>query len=290
MANALAKFHERSGSESVLKRIAAALAATMAAAIGGTQVWAAAPENWGIGFQPAATDGAQQIQNFHDLLLYIIVAITIFVTLLLAYVMWRYRASRNPTPSQTTHSTVVEVLWTIVPVIILVVIAIPSFSLTYFLDRTAEPELTIKATGQQFLWIYEYPDDGGFSYFSTMKTEEQLEEGEPYLLAVDNPMVVPVGTNVQLLVTSADVIHSFGMPSFGLKTDAVKGRTNETWFNANEVGVYYGQCSEICGTNHPYMPIEIHVVSKEDYALWVAERQAEFGITPDDETSVAALD
>ena len=274
----------------MLKRIAAALTATMIPAIGGTPAWAGAPVDWSIGFQEPATEGARRIQEFHDLLLIITVAITIFVTLLLIYVMWRFRAKRNPEPSQFSHNTLVEVLWTIIPVIILVIIAIPSFNLLYFLDRTEEPELTIKATAQQFSWTYEYPDIGGITIYSNMKSEDQLEEGEPYLLAVDNPLYIPVDTNVQLLLTSTDVIHSFGLPAFGLKTDAVPGRTNETWFNADRTGVFYGQCSEICGYNHPYMPIEIRVVTQDEYDQWVAERQADLGITPEQETSVAALD
>jgi cytochrome c oxidase subunit II len=262
----------------VLKRIAAAPAVLVTAAVAAAQALtagahAAQPENWRIGFQEPATEGARRIQDFHDLLLVIIIAITIFVTALLLYVIWRYRAKRNPVPRQFTHNTLIEVLWTIVPVIILVIIAIPSFNLLYFLDRTADPELTIEVTGQQFSWVYTYPDNGGITVYSTMKTEEQLEDGDPYLLAVDNPMVVPVDTNVQLLVTSQDVIHSFGVASFGLKTDAVAGRYNETWFKAERTGVFYGQCSEICGANHAFMPIEIRVVAKDEFEQWLAEHQ-----------------
>jgi cytochrome c oxidase subunit 2 len=225
----------------VLNRLAAAPAVLVTAAVAAAQALtagaqAAQPENWRIGFQEPATEGAREIQDFHDLLLVIIIAITIFVTALLLYVVWRYRAKRNPVPRQFTHNTLIEVLWTI-------------------------------------SWVYTYPDDGGITVYSTMKTEDQLEEGDPYLLAVDNPMVVPVDTNVQLLVTSQDVIHSFGVPSFGLKTDAVSGRYNETWFKAERTGVFYGQCSEICGANHAFMPIEIHVVAKDEFAQWVAEHQ-----------------
>ncbi|MGF1625851.1 MAG: cytochrome c oxidase subunit II [Alphaproteobacteria bacterium] len=283
----------------MLKRIAAApavmvLAASVAVqlplALASAAAWAGQPENWRIGFQEPATEGARSLQDFHDLLTIIIVAITLFVTVLLGYVMWRYRASRNPEPAQFSHNTVIEVLWTIIPVIILVVIAIPSFNLLYFLDRTAEPELTINVTAQQFSWVYEYPDNGGMTIYSTMKQQDALEEGEPYLLAVDNPMVVPIDTNVQLLITSQDVLHSFGVPSFALKTDAVTGRTNETWFKAVRTGVFYGQCSEICGANHAYMPIEIRVVEQDEFEQWVASQQADQGVVPDSDTSLAALD
>lgn len=276
----------------MLKRISAAMAALIALVAGSGLVWAEQPENWRIGFQEAATSSAREIQSFHEMLMYIIVAITVIVTLLLAYVIWRFRAKRNPVPSQTSHNTLIEVIWTVAPVIILVLIAIPSFNLLYFLDRTADPELTIKATAQQFSWTYDYPDQGGLTIYSNMLAEDQLAEDQPYLLAVDNPLIVPVDTNVQLLVTSMDVLHSFGMPSFGLKTDAVPGRMNETWFNADRLGVYYGQCSELCGANHAYMPIEIHVVPKEEFQQWVSERQAQLGIEidADQPTDVAALD
>jgi len=262
----------------VLKRIAAAAPAVLVtAAVAAAQAVvalpaAAQPQDWRIGFQEPATESARAIQDFHDLLFVIIVGITVLVAGLLAYVIFRYRASRNPVPRDFTHNTLIEVLWTIVPVIILVIIAIPSFNLLYFLDRTQNPELTIEVTGQQFSWVYTYPDSG-ITLYSNMKQQDQLEEGEPYLLAVDEPMVVPIDTNVQLLVTASDVIHSFGVPSFGLKTDAVPGRTNETWFRADRTGTFYGQCSELCGANHAFMPIEIRVVEKDEFEQWVASRQ-----------------
>ncbi len=262
----------------MLKRIAAAAPAVLVtAAVAAAQAVvalpaAAQPQDWRIGFQEPATESARAIQDFHDLLFVIIVGITVLVAGLLAYVIFRYRASRNPVPRDFTHNTLIEVLWTIVPVIILVIIAIPSFNLLYFLDRTQNPELTIEVTGQQFSWVYTYPDSG-ITLYSNMKQQDQLEEGEPYLLAVDEPMVVPIDTNVQLLVTASDVIHSFGVPSFGLKTDAVPGRTNETWFRADRTGTFYGQCSELCGANHAFMPIEIRVVEKDEFEQWVASRQ-----------------
>jgi cytochrome c oxidase subunit 2 len=271
-------FHQRCRSASVLKRIAAAAPAVLVtAAVAAAQAVvalpaAAQPQDWRIGFQEPATESARAIQDFHDLLFVIIVGITVLVAGLLAYVIFRYRASRNPVPRDFTHNTLIEVLWTIVPVIILVIIAIPSFNLLYFLDRTQNPELTIEVTGQQFSWVYTYPDSG-ITLYSNMKQQDQLEEGEPYLLAVDEPMVVPIDTNVQLLVTASDVIHSFGVPSFGLKTDAVPGRTNETWFRADRTGTFYGQCSELCGANHAFMPIEIRVVEKDEFEQWVASRQ-----------------
>ena len=265
----------------MLKRIAAARTMLVAAAVAAQAVVATAavaqPANWSIGFQTPATENARAMEDFHDLLLVIIIGITALVAILLTYVVWRYRASRNPVPRQFTHNTLIEVLWTIVPVIILVIIAIPSFNLLYYLDRTTDPEITIEVTGQQFSWVYEYPDHGGITIYSNMKQEDQLEEGEPYLLAVDDPMVVPIHTNVQLLIKGADVIHSFGVNPFGLKTDAVPGRTNETWFRADTLGVFYGQCSEICGANHAYMPIEIRVVEQDEFEQWVASRQSAAG-------------
>ncbi|MEZ5667434.1 MAG: cytochrome c oxidase subunit II [Alphaproteobacteria bacterium] len=274
----------------MLKRMPAALAAITTTVIGAGAALAAQPEDWGIYMQDAATPGAEQLHSFHELLLWVIILIAVFVTALLGYVMWRFRASRNPNPSQTTHNTLIEVAWTVVPVVILVLLAIPSFSLLYFLDRTENPELTIKVTGNQWYWSYEYPDQGGIGFLSNMLPDDQLAEGQPRLLSVNNPLVVPVDTNVQLLITSQDVLHSFAMPAFAVKMDAVKGRTNESWFNATAEGVYYGQCSELCGKDHAFMPIEIHVVSQDAFAQWVAEKQAELGIESEQPTSVAALD
>lgn len=238
----------------------------------------------------------ENINSFHNLLLVIIIAITIFVTGLMLYVMVRYRASRNPTPSKTTHNTFVEVAWTIVPIMILVLISVFSFPLLYFIDRVPEaearekgaPVITVKATASQFQWNYQYfkvdAAGTGFKYDSQLlcRTKAECEDAKDSnggkvplrLLDVDKRMVVPVGAYVRMQVTALDVIHSFAVPSFGVKIDAVPGRLNETWFRAKREGVYYGQCSELCGAGHGYMPIAIEVMSKDKYDAWVAKALA----------------
>lgn len=247
---------------------------------------------WQIGLQDAATPSMERITSFHNLLLVIIIAITVFVTVLMAYVMVRYRASRNPSPSKTTHNTFVEIAWTIVPIMILVLISIFSFPLLYFLDRVPEaqarekgvPVITVKATAQQFQWNYEYfkvnAAGGGFKFDSQLlcRTKAECEDAKASnggkvplrLLDVDKRMVVPVGAYVRMQVTATDVIHAFAVPSFGVKLDAVPGRLNETWFRPLREGVYYGMCSELCGAGHGYMPIAIEVMSKEKYEAWLA--------------------
>ena len=208
-------------------------------------------------------------------------ATAIFVLILLAWTTFRYRSASNPIASKTSHNTVVEVVWTVVPVLILVWIAVPSFRLLANQYSPPKADITIKATGHQWYWEYEYPDQGGFSYDSVMLTDaEAATRGSPKLLDVDNRVVVPVGSVVKVLTTAADVIHSFAMPAFWVKMDAVPGRVNETWFKVERPGVYFGQCSELCGTKHAFMPIAIEVVSKERFAEWVAAKQAENGITP----------
>lgn len=250
-----------------------ALAALFATAAG-----AAEPQPWQMNFQPASTPVMEDIHSFHDFLLVIITGITLFVLALLLYCMVRFNARANPTPSKTTHNTLLEVVWTVVPVLILVAIAIPSFRLLYFEAVVPESELTIKTTGYQWYWSYEYPDHGGFEYFSNMIEEEDLAPGQPRLLATDTKVVVPVDTNVRLIVTAADVIHNWAMPAFGVKMDAIPGRLNETWFNATQTGIYYGQCSELCGTRHAFMPIEVHVVEKGDFEAWVEATKAEYAL------------
>jgi len=227
---------------------------------------------WETGLQEAVTPTMERINDFHNLLLYITVAITVFVILLLLYIVVRFSAKRNKTPSKTTHNTLLEVVWTVIPVLILVIIAIPSLKLLYYADRTAEPEMTIKVTGYQWYWGYEYPDYDDLAFNSYMIPDADIDsaKGQKRLLSVDNQLVLPVDTNIQILVTAADVIHSFAMPAFGIKLDAVPGRTNETWTRVEKEGTYYGQCSELCGKNHAYMPIEIRAVSKEEFQEWVA--------------------
>ena len=237
---------------------------------------AAQPTPWQMGLQPAASPVMDEINSFHNLLLVIIFAIAIFVLALLAYVMWRFSAKRNPIPSKTSHNTFIEVIWTAVPILILVVIAIPSFKLLYFMDRTSEAEMTLKAIGHQWYWSYEYPDHGDFTFDSLMLADDELEDGQPRLLEVDNRVVLPVDTNIRILITADDVLHSWAMPAFGVKTDAVPGRVNETWVRIEREGIYYGQCSELCGVNHGYMPIAVEAVSREAFALWVEEAKEEF--------------
>ena len=242
------------------------------------------PAPWKLNFQAAASPVMHDIHRFHDLLLWIITLITIFVLALLVYVMVRFRASANPVPSKTSHNTLVEVVWTVVPILILVVIAVPSFKLLYFADKTKEAELTIKAIGKQWFWSYEYPDNGNFTFDAIMTADEDLKPGQLRLLDTDNSVVVPVNTNVRLLTTAADVIHAWAMPAFGVKKDAVPGRLNETWFRAEREGTFYGQCSEICGAYHGFMPIKMEVVSKEAFAKWAEEAKKKYaqvdGVSP----------
>ena len=212
----------------------------------------------------------------NDWMLWIIILITAFVLVLLLYVMWRFAEKRNPTPSKTTHHTLIEVVWTVVPALILVFIAVPSFKLLYFADRAVDAEMTIKAIGRQWYWSYEYPDHGDFTFDAYMVAEEDLEAGQPRLLTTDNAIVLPVNTRIRVLVTASDVLHNFAMPSMGIKLDAVPGRVNETWVEVLREGTYYGQCSELCGTGHSYMPIMIKAVSKADFATWVEQAKVEF--------------
>jgi cytochrome c oxidase subunit 2 len=252
------------------------LCALIGLALGRNVAMAAQPEPWQLGFQPAASPVMAQLETFHDLLLWIITLISIFVLALLAYVCFRFRASANTTPSKRTHHTVLEIAWTAIPVLILVVIAIPSFKLLYFMDRVAEPELTIKAIGHQWYWSYEYPDDGDFTFDAYMVADEDLQPGQPRLLATDNAIVLPVQTDIQVLVTATDVLHSWAVPAFGVKMDGVPGRINETWLRIEEPGMYYGQCSELCGDLHGFMPIMVRAVSKEEFETWTQQAQEEF--------------
>lgn len=233
------------------------------------------PEHWGVAMQPAASSSAQRIHDFHDMLLYIISGIVLFVFVLLLIVMVRFNAKANPTPSKVTHNVLLEVFWTVIPVVILIVIAVPSFKLLYQNDRLEKPDMTLKVTGYQWYWGYEYPDQGGVSFESRLIPEGELKDGQKRLLSTDNPVVLPVETNIAILVTAGDVIHSWAVPALGVKIDAVPMRTNETWFRINTPGIYYGQCSEICGKDHAFMPIEIHAVDKESYAQWakIAQEQ-----------------
>ena len=234
------------------------------------------PKPWQMNFQPAASTTMERITDFHNLMLWIITVITVVVLALLIYVMIRFNEKRNPTPSKTTHNTLVEVIWTAVPVIILVLVAIPSFKLLYYGDRVEEADMTIKAIGKQWYWSYEYPDHGNFTFDAFLVDEEDLEPGQRRLLETDTAVVLPVNTKIRLLLTASDVLHSFAMPAFGVKLDANPGQTNETWFEITREGTFYGQCSEICGAGHAYMPIMIKAVSKEAFDAWVEEAKEEF--------------
>jgi cytochrome c oxidase subunit II len=250
---------------------------------------AAQPHPWQTSFQEAATPLMEQITSFHTLLLIIITGITLFVLALLIWVVIKYNAKANPAPSKTTHNTTIEVLWTVIPVVILVVIAVPSFKLLYYADVIPEADMTIKATGNQWYWSYEYPDHGNFTFDANMVATEDLKPGQPRLLESDNRIVVPVATVVRVQVTAADVLHSWAMPAFGVKVDAVPGRLNETWFGpVKQEGVYYGQCSELCGTRHGFMPIAVEVVSREKFDAWVAKAKVEFAAN-DGEPAVRML-
>jgi cytochrome c oxidase subunit 2 len=238
------------------------------------------PKQWQFGFQDAASQSMRDIVSFHNnLLLPVIIAISVFVLFLMIYTCIRFRASKNPTPSKTTHNVAVEVLWTLIPCLILIVMAVPSFKILYKQDTIPKVDLTIKAVGYQWYWGYEYPDEN-IIFESYMIKEEELKENQPRLLTVDNELVVPVNKVVKVLITANDVLHAWALPSFGVKRDAVPGRINETWFKAEKVGTYYGQCSELCGIQHAFMPITVRVVTDEEYAEWLSEAKMKFANEP----------
>ena len=258
----------------------------------GAASYAAEPVPWQLNLQPAVTPVMQKITEFHDLLLVIIILISIFVLILLGVTMWKFGAKRNPVPTTTTHNTMLEMLWTVVPVIILVVIAVPSFKLLYLSDVTpAKVDMTIKATGNQWYWTYEYPDHGKFSFDSNMIPDNELKPGQKRLLETDTVVLVPVNQTVRVQVTASDVLHAWAIPAFGVKIDGVPGRLNEIWFKATKEGTYYGQCSELCGVNHGFMPIRVDVVSKQKFDAWAAAQRKAAGIdsAPEDKRAVAAL-
>ncbi len=240
------------------------------------QAMVGAPTPGGVNLQEPATAIMREIRDFHTLLVWLIVAISAFVLALLLWVMIRFNRRMNPTPKKFTHNMLVEVIWTIVPVLILVGIAWKSFPLIYAQERIPEAELTLKVTGNSWFWNFEYPDAGVSIAANLLPEEDARAEGRPYLLATTEPLLVPVGTTVRVLVTSNDVIHAFAVPAFGVKEDAIQGRVNETWFNVEREGVFYGQCSELCGVNHAYMPIEIHAVSRAEFDAWIAAQGGSF--------------
>lgn len=250
---------------------------------------ASAPEPWQLGMQEAGSPLKRDLEWLHNILLVIITVITIFVMVLLIYTMVRFRAARNPTPSRNSHNTLLEVAWTLIPVLILVGVFIPSFKLLKFIDRTTDAEMTLKVTGHQWYWSYEYPDQGELKFDSYMIQEADLKPGQKRLLEVDNRIVLPVDTNVRILIAGSDVIHSFFVPSLALQVYSMPGRLNEMWVRIDKPGVYYGQCNQICGINHAYMPIAIEAVSKPDYEKWVVEAKKKFAATGAEPVAVAAV-
>jgi cytochrome c oxidase subunit 2 len=269
---------ETAGRRSVITLIAAAIAlgyGTSMAMAGTGQ-----PSPWQIDFQGMVTELGQNVVDFHYWLLWLITLICLFVLGLLVAIVVRFGEGRNPVPSRTTHNTLLEVAWTVVPVLILVAIAIPSFRILRQQLVVPQHDLVVKVTGYAWYWGYEYPSDqGGFKFDSNMVEEKDLKPGQPRLLTVDNEMVVPVGKVVKVQVTAADVLHNFAVPSLGQRIDAIPGRLNETWFKAEQVGVYHGQCSELCGNGHPYMPITVRVVSEQDYAAWLTDAKQRYAST-----------
>ena len=275
----------------VLKRLTLVAITLVAILMGGEAALAGLgqPSPWQVGLQQSASPVMDNIVWFHDFLLYIITGIAGFVLVLLVVVMVRFNARTNPIPSRTTHNTLIEIAWTLIPIVILMVIAVPSFKLLFFQLNVPPADLTVKATGKQWYWSYSYPDNGQFEFDSLMLKEGERKEGQPRLLAVDNEMVVPVNKTVRVITTGSDVIHSFAVPSFGIKIDAVPGRINETWFTATREGVYYGQCSELCGKDHAFMPIAVRAVSEQAFSAWVEEAKKKYArdeVTP--ATTVAA--
>ena len=238
--------------------------------------WADAPRPWELGMQAPATPVKDRLSAFHDELLIIIFLITIFVLGLLLYVILRFNHRRHPVATRTSHNTVIEMLWTVVPVLVLVIIAIPSFKLMYYMDRGPNPDMTIKVTGHQWYWSYEYPDQGGLAFDSNLIPDADLKPGQKRLLDVDNPLVVPVDTTIRVLITGTDVIHSWFIPSFGVQEYAIVGRLNESWMKIEHDGVYYGQCNQICGVNHAFMPIKVQAVSKDDFQRWLIDAKKKF--------------
>ena len=268
--------------------------AALAPIIWSAGAWAAEPKPWQIGMQPSATPVHERLNAFHDELLVITFLIAVFVLGLLLYVIVRFHHARNPVPTRTQHNTLIEILWTVVPIFILGAILLPSLKLMYYMDRVPNAEMTIKVTAHQWYWSYEYPDQAGLTFDSNLIADKDLKPDQKRLLDVDNPLVVPVGTTIRVLVTGTDVIHSWFIPSFGVQEYAIIGRLNETWMQVEREGTYYGECNQICGVNHAFMPIEVKALSKPDFVTWLGEAKKKFaaaspqGGTPTDDVAAGA--
>lgn len=258
-----------------MKSRIAALVALAAMVMGGSAM-AVEPRNWQLGLTPPQSPVATDIHNFHDGLLIVITVITIFVLGLLLYASWRFSEKRNPTPSNTTHNTLIEILWTVIPIMILIGIAIPSFRLLYFADRTTEADMTLKIIGNQWYWSYEYPDHGNFTFDANLIAEANLKPGQNRLMTTDNPVVLPAGKKVRLLMTARDVLHAWAISPLGVRLDTVPGRTNETWVEISKPGTYYGFCSELCGAGHAFMPIMVKAVPPAEFDQWVESAKKKF--------------
>jgi cytochrome c oxidase subunit II len=265
-----------------LRAVAAAAAAFLLAVPALADTPVGVPVPWGMGLQPSGGPIKDAISSFNDMLFVIIVAISVFVLALLAWCVWRYREEANPVPSKTSHNTALEIAWTVVPVLILIVIAIPSFRLIYFQDRAVNADLTINVQGRQWYWHYAYPDHGNFNFDSYPVADSDLRPGQLRNLDVDNQLVIPVGANVRILTTGQDVIHSFFVPSLGVQKYTIPGRTLETWMRADRTGVFYGQCNQICGVNHWFMPIAVRAVPPAEFEAWAAQARTRFaqGLPP----------
>ncbi|MCD8563052.1 MAG: cytochrome c oxidase subunit II [Alphaproteobacteria bacterium] len=253
-----------------LRTFLSGLALFLLSCAAASQAMAAYPLDWHINLQDAASTSAEHIHHFHDFMVWVISAITLFVLVLLLWVMIRYNKRANPSPSRVSHNTLIEIIWTVIPVVILIVISTQSLPLLYYTDRSETPDMTLKVTGYQWYWGYEYPDQGDISFLSNMVPDSEINKdaGQQRNLSTDNVVVLPVEKNISIQTTAADVIHSWAVPAFGVKKDTVPGRLNETWVRITKPGVYYGQCSELCGKNHAFMPIEVHAVSSEQFNHW----------------------
>ena len=260
----------------VYKNLMRLIAYTLLSLLAHGQLVAEQPKDWQLGFQKSASKSMSDIVLFHDyMLLPIITAITVFVLFLVIYACIRFRATKNKIASQTSHNTTIEIVWTLVPCLILIIMAVPSFKVLYSQDKVPPADVTVKAIGYQWYWGYEYPDEN-IIFDSYMIEDKDLKANQPRLLSVDNEVVVPVNKNIKVLITANDVLHAWALPSFGVKRDAVPGRINETWFKADRTGTFYGQCSELCGIKHAFMPITVRVVTDEEYKKWLLEAKEKF--------------